>query len=633
MAELAPVLATCKNLKLRFSTQIVLDDAALTLHAGDKLGIVGRNGCGKSSFLKILAKVDAPDDGEVVWRSGLVVGYLPQDFELDDERTVIENVRDGARHILDLVEEFEQGEASESRLATLQNQIEAQNGWNLEPRIETAMKALSVAEGSRQVGELSGGERRRVALCRAIVGEPELLILDEPTNHLDAESIEWLEEFMKAYKGACVFVTHDRYFLDRVTNRMAELSGGRFYAHEGGYSEYLAAKAERQAIDANTEVRRQSFLRRELKWVKAGVQARRTKEQKRLDRFYETEAQDAPEEELDAQIIIPPAPKLGNVVVKLENVGINLGGKQLFQNLNLEFEAGTCTGVIGRNGLGKTTLIRIMMGLLEPDEGKVTIGQKTEFNYADQSRMVIDGSRSMIEEVGAGSDFVQFGTQKLHIRSYLSRFLFNDETVHARIDTLSGGEQNRVMLAKILHAGGNFLVLDEPTNDLDLATLRVLEEAILSFTGVVLVVSHDRYFLDRVSDRIMAFEGSGNVIIQEGNYSYYAEKRSKRRSKLQTSPTKAAEKKKPAREKKERPRKLTWKENKELEGIEPAILEAETRIEEIENLFASPDFYQNHGAEAEAMTKERDSLQKKLEELFARWEDLEKIRVAAESGD
>tara|TARA_R110002096_G_scaffold4493_14_gene20882 strand:- start:4202 stop:6094 length:1893 start_codon:yes stop_codon:yes gene_type:complete len=630
MAELAPVLATCKNLKLRFSTQIVLDDAALTLHAGDKLGIVGRNGCGKSSFLKILAKVDAPDDGEVAWRNGLVVGYLPQDFELDNDRTVIENVRDGARHILDLVEEFETGNASESRLATLQNQIEAQNGWSLEPRIETAMKALSVAGASRKVGELSGGERRRVALCRAIVGEPELLILDEPTNHLDAESIEWLEEFMKAYQGACVFVTHDRYFLDRVTNRMAELSGGRFYTHEGGYSEYLAGKAERQAIDANTEARRQSFLRRELKWVRAGVQARRTKEQSRLDRFYEAEGQDAPEEELNAQIIIPPAPKLGNVVVKLEKVGINLGGKQLFRGLNLDFEAGTCTGVIGRNGLGKTTLIRIMMGLLEPDEGQVTIGQKTEFNYADQNRMVIDGSRSMIEEVGAGSDFVQFGNQKLHIRSYLSRFLFNDETVHARIDTLSGGEQNRVMLAKILHAGGNFLILDEPTNDLDLATLRVLEEAILSFTGVVLVVSHDRYFLDRVSDRILAFEGDGQVILQEGNYSYYAEKRGERRNKLRSTGKQPA-KKKTSREKKDRPRKLTWSENKELEGIEPAILEAETRIEEIENLFAAPDFYQNHGSEAEAMTEERDTLQKKLEELFSRWEELEKVRVASEA--
>ncbi len=628
MAESGPVLATCQDLKLRFSNQIVLDEAALTIHAGDKLGVVGRNGCGKSSFLKILAKKDAPDDGTVAWRNGLVVGYLPQDFELDDERTVIENVQDGARHILDLVDEFEGGNVSENRLAELQNQIEAMDGWSLEPRIETAMKALSVAAANRRVSELSGGERRRVALCRAIVGEPELLILDEPTNHLDAESIEWLEEFMKAYRGACIFVTHDRYFLDRVANRMAELSGGRFFSHEGGYSDYLAAKEERQSMDANTEARRQSFLRRELKWVRAGVQARRTKEQTRLDRFFDTESQEAPEDEVDAQIIIPPAPKLGNIVVHLKNVSMELGGKSLFQGLNLDFTGGTCTGVIGRNGLGKTTLIRILMGTLQPDEGEVTIGQKTIFNYADQSRMAIDGSKSMIDEVGAGSEYVQFGTQRLHIRSYLTRFLFNDETVHARIDTLSGGEQNRVMLAKILHAGGNFLVLDEPTNDLDLATLRVLEEAILGFTGVVLVVSHDRYFLDRVADRILAFEGDGEVVIQEGNYSYYAEKRGQRRT--QKAPETPLKKKRELKKKPKRPRKLSWNEERELEGIEPAILEVETRVEAIDAMFNDPDFYDKHGADAEALAAERETLRSKLEALFARWEELEKIRVEAE---
>ena len=628
MAEPAPVLATCQGLKLRFSAQVVLDDAALTVHAGDKLGIVGRNGCGKSSFLKILAKVDAPDDGEVAWRSGLGVGYLPQDFELDDSRTVLENVCDGARHILDLVAEFEAGQVSENRLAELQNRIEALDGWNLEPRIESAMKALSVAEPGRPVAELSGGERRRVALCRAIVGEPELLILDEPTNHLDAESIEWLEQFMAAYRGACVFVTHDRYFLDRVANRMAELSGGRFFAHEGGYAGYLAAKAERQAIDANTEARRQSYLRRELKWVRAGVQARRTKEQKRLDRFHEAESRDAPEEEVNAQILIPPAPKLGNIVVSLENVAKSLGGTRLFSGLNLDFEPGTCTGVIGRNGLGKTTLIRILMGQMEPDEGQVTIGQKTQFNYADQSRLTIDGAKSMVEEIGGGSEFIQFGGQKLHVRSYLSRFLFAGETVHARIDTLSGGEQNRVVLAKILHAGGNFLILDEPTNDLDLATLRVLEEAILGFTGVALVVSHDRFFLDRIADRIVAFEGGGRVFIQEGNYSYYAEKRAERR--IPDSAEKPAKTPKIAKKKPGRPRNLSWKEERELEGIEPAILEAETRVAEIEAMFADPDFYQKHGNDAESLTAERDGLQAELESLFSRWEELEKIRKEAE---
>lgn len=630
MAERAPVLATCRELQLRFSAQTVLNGAALTIHAGDKLGIVGRNGCGKSSFLKILARAEQPDEGEVSWKQGLVPGYLPQDMTLDDDRTVLENIRDGARHILDLIDEFESGHATPARLADLQNKIEALDGWNLDPRIETDMKALNVPAPDRIVRDLSGGERRRVALCRALVGEPELLILDEPTNHLDTESIEWLEGYMKAYRGATVFVTHDRYFLDRVASRIAELDGGRFWSHEGGYADYLIAKEERQALDANTEVRRQKYLRRELEFVRAGVQARRTKEQKRVDRYYEVAAQEGPKEELDIQLVIPPPPKLGNIVVKLENVAMERGGKRLFRGIDLEFAGGTCTGIIGRNGLGKTTLLSILQGKLEPDEGKVTIGERTQFNYADQNRLVMDGSKNMLEEVGAGSDTVQFGSERIHIRSYLKRFLFTDETLHSRIDALSGGEQNRVMLAKILRVGGNFLILDEPTNDLDLATLRVLEEAILAFPGVVLVVSHDRFFLDRVADRIVAFEGDSRVVIQEGNYSYYVEKRKEQlaRSKpiASASPVAAAPSKDRARA--ERPRKMSWKEERELEGMEPEILRVEERLAEIETAFADPDFYKQH-AEADAMTKEQTELKAKLETLYARWEELEQIRAAS----
>lgn len=627
MSEPAPVLATCQDLQLRFSAQVVLNGAALTIHQGDKLGIVGRNGCGKSSFLKILAKVDAPDEGDVAWRQQLLVGYLPQDFELDDERSVEENVRDGARHILDLIDEYEGGQVSDARLTELQNKIDGFDGWSLDARVENAMRELSAPPADKRVGDLSGGEKRRVALCRALVGEPELLILDEPTNHLDAESIEWLENFLKTYRGACVFVTHDRYFLDRVATRIAELATGRFFAHEGGYADYLAAKAERQNIDSNTEAKRQSFLRRELNWVRAGVQARRTKERKRLDRYWDVADKEAPEQELEVELLIPPPPKLGNIVVNLEGVGMARGGKQLFSGLDLQFEAGSCTGVIGRNGVGKTTMLNIMMGLLEPDEGEVTIGQKTQFNYADQTRLAVDGSKSMIQEVGGGSDYVQFGNQKLHIRSYLSRFLFNDETVHAQIDTLSGGERNRVMLAKLLRHGGNFLVLDEPTNDLDLATLRVLEEAIDAFDGVTLIVSHDRYFLDRVADRIIAFEGDQKIVIQEGNYSYYAEKRAQRRSAAAGS-AKAPKtvKKKP---KADKPKKLSWKEERELESIEPTILETETRIEEIDAMFADADFYTNHGDQAEALNAERDELKSKADELYARWEELEAIREAS----
>jgi len=631
MADLGEVLASCQDLHLRYSRHVVLDGAALTCHAGDKLGIVGRNGCGKSSFLKILARIEEPDRGTVSLRSGVIIGYLPQDFELDDSATVLENVRGGARHILDWIEQFESGDLSGARLVEAQNRIEALHGWSLDARIETAMKALNTPPADKPVAGLSGGEKRRVALCRAIVGEPDLLLLDEPTNHLDTESIEWLEGFLQQYRGACVFVTHDRYFLDRVATRIAELDGGRFFSHQGRYQDYLAAKAERQAIEASTDARRQRFLRQELEWVRAGVQARRTKEQKRLDRYHELAAQEGPAKELDMQLIIPPAPKLGNVTVNAEGLGMTLGGKRLFSGLNLQFEAGTCTGIIGRNGLGKTTMLRALMGTLRPDEGTVVIGDRVQFNYADQNRLALDPNRSMVEEVGAGSEFVAFGGEKLHIVTYLKRFLFFDEQLHARIETLSGGERNRVMLAKLMRHGGNFLILDEPTNDLDLATLRVLEEAILGFEGVVVVVSHDRFFLDRVADRIIAFEGEGRVEVQEGNYSYYIEKRKERLARLAPAkPVAVAAEAKAEKRKAERPRKLTFKETREFEGIEPLILEKETGAEELEKLLADPEFYRERAAEAAKVHADLEALRTEIATLYARWDELETIRASAE---
>jgi ATP-binding cassette subfamily F protein uup len=632
MADPGEVLASCQDLQLRYSRHVVLDGASLTCHAGDKLGIVGRNGCGKSSFLKILGRIEQPDLGTVSLRGGLVIGYLPQDFELDESASVLGNVRDGARHILDWIERFEGGELSGDRLAEAQNRIEALHGWSLDARIETAMKALNTPPPDHPVKGLSGGEKRRVALCRAIVGEPDLLLLDEPTNHLDTESIEWLEGFLQSYRGACVFVTHDRYFLDRVATRIAELDGGRFFSHQGRYQDYLAAKAERQAIEAGTESRRQRFLRRELEWVRAGVQARRTKEQKRLDRYHEIAGREGPAKELDLQLIIPPAPKLGNITVNAEGLGMSLGGKPLFSGLDLQFEPGTCTGIIGRNGLGKTTLLRTLMGALPPGTGNVVIGERVQFNYADQNRLALDPTRSMVEEVGGGSEFVLFGGEKLHIVTYLKRYLFFDEQIHARIETLSGGERNRVMLAKLMRQGGNFLILDEPTNDLDLATLRVLEEAILGFSGVVIAVSHDRFFLDRVADRIIAFEGGGRVVVQEGNYSYYAEKRRERLARLApakpvdapVAPGDRAEKRKAGRL-----RKLTFKEARELEEIEPLILGKEAGAAELETLLADPAFYRDRAAEAAGLHADLESLRTEIAALYARWDELETIRSAS----
>ena len=619
-------LISATDLDLAYGDQIILESATLAVHEGDKVGLVGRNGCGKSSFLKILAGIEQPDGGKLARRNQLVVGYLSQEFTLREDTDVLSNIRDGAAHVLELIEKFESGSGGDHD--SLQNQIEAADGWNLDARIATAMESLGAPPPDRRVSELSGGEKRRVALCRAIISRPDLLILDEPTNHLDVESITWLEQYLISSSSACLFVTHDRYFLDRIANRIVELANGKFFSHQGSYNDFLEAKAIRQEQDQAREGKRQAFLRREIEWVRAGVKARTTKSRSRLDSFHEIEAQAAPEKELNMDLIIPPAPRLGNTIVDAKGIGVYLDDRWLFADLDLEFEPGTCTGVTGRNGLGKTTLLKTLMGDLEPTEGSVTIGKRTHFNYVDQARLQLDGSNSIIKEVGGDSEVVQFGPHTISIRSYLRRFLFEDERLNMRIDRLSGGEQSRVLLAKILHNGGNFLILDEPTNDLDLQTLRVLEEAILGFAGCVVVVSHDRYFLDRVCDRIIAFEGQGRVRSHVGNFSYYQEKVG-RRSQQPKGATRPDPPKLADRQAQEAPRKLKWKEERELEGMEETIGGVEARIAEVESNFADPEFYTTHASEIPSLEKELKELKSESDRLYARWEELEAIRIAS----
>jgi ATP-binding cassette subfamily F protein uup len=639
---LGAAVVSATQLRLSYGAQVILDEATLAVHERDKIGVVGRNGCGKSSFMKILAGEEQPDAGEISVKSGLVIGFLSQEFTLREDETVMENIRDGARWLLDAVERYETADdLSAAESEALLNRIEVADGWNFDNRAESLCRSLGAPDADRIVSELSGGEKRRVALCRALASNPDFLILDEPTNHLDAETIEWLEGFLKSFAGACLFVTHDRYFLERVATRIAELDGGKFFSHEGNYDDYLEAKAIRQEVAAQSEHKRQRFLRSELEWVRAGVKARGTKARSRLDKFYEVAEQDAPEEDLSMDLVLPPAPRFGNTVLDLEGVGAELGGKRLFSALSHQFEAGRCAGVVGRNGLGKTTLLRVLMGEMEPTEGKVTIGKRTKFNYVDQSRAQLNGENSILEEVSDGSDFVAFGGERLSVRGYLKRFLFSDERINERVDTLSGGERSRVMLAKILRTGGNFLILDEPTNDLDLATLRVLEEAIIAFQGTVLVVSHDRFFLDRVADQIVAFEGDGRVRFAEGNWSYYREKfppKAKAKAKsgggagtgarsASAASTKAGKAKNDAGE---RSRKLTWKEERELESIEPEMEKLEARVVEIETTLSDPDFYKTRAAEAEGLDAECQGLKQKIETMFARWEELEAVRVAGE---
>ncbi|MFT4641345.1 MAG: ATP-binding cassette subfamily F protein uup [Verrucomicrobiales bacterium] len=624
-----PALLSAHELLLSFGHQHVLDGATVAVYPGEKIGVVGRNGSGKTSLLRIIAGDEAPDAGQVSRRGGLVVGYLSQEFNMDDDRSLVDNVRDGAQAILTLIERYESGDASAAALEVLGNEIEIVDGWNLEQRIEILFQMLNLPPKDRLVRYLSGGEKRRVAMARALVAQPELLILDEPTNHLDTETINWLEDYLMSYRGACFFVTHDRYFLDRLATRIVEVADGKCFTHDGNYGDYLEAKHIRRQHDQNTEKKRQSFLRRELDWVRAGVKARTTKSRSRLDSFYEIKGKAAPTEELDVDLIIPEPPQLGNVIVEMKQAGIQLADQFLITGLDLAFEAGTCTGVVGRNGLGKTTLLKLLMGELEPTEGTVKIGKRTEFNYVDQSRVALDPNASVLEEVSDQSETVQLGKEQVSVRGYLQRFLFTDERINTRVELLSGGEKSRLMLAKILRRSGNVLILDEPTNDLDLPTLRLLEEALLAFSGCVIVVSHDRYFLDRVCDRIVAFEGAGQVHVSEGNYSYYLEKRTQREKAWKAQ---AAVNKDPAQKKRSgnRPPKLTWKEERELENMEETILEVEGEVERLAALLNDPEFYATRADEADQTHKDLDAKRQAVATLYDRWAELEAIQKAFE---
>jgi len=618
------------DVTVRYNDRAVLDAATLAIDEGQRIGLVGRNGCGKTTFLKLLAGLQAPDGGDVTRRRDLLVSYLAQDFLLDPALDVRANVRAGAKHVLDLIAEFESLPADSKRHEELEHRIQSLEGWTLDSRIATALSHLNCPAGDRKVTTLSGGEKRRVALARAIVSRPDFLMLDEPTNHLDPESIEWVAEFLQEFKGTFLVVTHDRYFLDRVVTRIVELCDGKFWWHDGNYTDYLLDKAERQAADAVVEHKRQMFLKKELDWVRTGPRAQRSKQKNRFERYYDTAAQAGPTVEEDMELVIPPPPQLGNRTVELTNLGMELGGRKLFSGFSFTFENGRRIGICGRNGLGKTTLLRILIGQLPPTEGTVKIGPLTKFNYVDQSRLQLNDERTVLDEASDGTEFVIWGESRISVRSYLKRFLFADDRIVTLVKKLSGGERSRLLLAKILKVGGNFLILDEPTNDLDLPTLRVLEEALIAFPGVVSVVSHDRYFLNRVCTDILAFEGDGRISHSVGDYDYYLEKKLKRET---DAPTRAEFKLSSTEPKPKpvKPRKLSFKEQRELEGMEVQIQTADAEIARIESLFASPDFHRTHATQTNQLMADLATTKDKLSQLYARWEELEALRAAAAS--
>lgn len=621
--KVSPVILSALELEVHFGEQVILDKASLSVHDGDRIGLVGRNGAGKSTFLKIISGLMPPDSGEVAKKKDLVIGFLSQDISLDDYKNVYDNILDGASLEIKLIKQYEETAFDATNKHQLEEKILQLDSWNLEKRINILIDSLDAPRPDRDITTLSGGEKRRVALCRALISKPDLLILDEPTNHLDTKSIEWLEDFLSNYKGTCIFVTHDRYFLDRIANRIVELSNGVFYSHQGNYTEYLINKAERQAIKEVEERKRQMFLKRELDWVRRGPKARRTKAKSRLDNYNEVASQDDFEVELDVDLIIPPADRLGKKVLEFKDVGMKLGERVLFKNFNFIFEPGRKIGVVGQNGVGKTTLLKIFLGNIVPTYGKLEVGETTLFNYVDQARLLLNDDDTVIKAIGDGSETVRFGKQQLSIWTYLRRFLFTDDRINTLVGRLSGGEKSRLTLAKILCNGGNFLMLDEPTNDLDLPTLRILEEALLAFDGCVVVVSHDRYFLNRICDGILALEGNEEIYYSEGGYDFYIEKKKKRQQDFKESKSKEFNEDSRLKNKQ---KKLSYKDALELDGIEEKIMQAEKEVENIEKIFSSPDFFEKHAANTNELNQNLETAKQKVKKLYDRWEELEILK-------
>ncbi len=625
---ISPVIISALELAVRFGEQVVLNGASLTIHQSDRIGLIGNNGSGKSTLVKIIAGEMEPDGGTISRRREIVTGYLSQEIRLDRGKSVYENILVGAHDVNEMLAEYESLPYTSTKRHDLESQIHLRDGWNLENRIESAMHSLNVPEKDRSIDTLSGGEKRRVALCKAIISRPDLLILDEPTNHLDTESIEWMEAFLVDYTGACLFVTHDRYFLDSIANRIVELSDGVCYSHDGNYDAFLLDKAERMSQMETEERKRNRFLIRELEWVRKGPRARRTKSKSRLENYFDTVERGGYEAPGEVDLVIPPPSPLGNKILDLKGVGLELGGRTLFRELDFNFDRTRKLGIIGRNGLGKTSLLKIILGELQPTTGHIELGERTRINYIDQSRIALNDENTVLKEIGEGNDWILFGEERMTVWKYLRRFLFTDDRINTRVEKLSGGERSRLLLARILKDGGNFLILDEPTNDLDLATLRVLEEGLIAFGGCVIAVSHDRYFLNRVCNGILAFEGDGIVRFSEGDYDYYQEKRAARHAAALSNEAGANihERVRAKTQTSERTKKLTWKETKELEAIEAEIMAAEEAVASIEAIFSSHDFYQNFGDQTTKLTQDLASAKTKVATLYTRWHELETLK-------
>jgi ATP-binding cassette subfamily F protein uup len=596
-------VVTVQDVHKHFGNRRVLAGVSFAVHERDRIGLIGANGSGKSTLLKMMvhragggAEPDPalePDAGMITWRRELALEYVAQEPRLAHDATIGEAlVREGVA----------------------------------EHEIHTVAAALQLPPQTARVGQLSIGELRRVALAHALLGRPDVLALDEPTNHLDARTVEWLENRLAAWRGALIVVTHDRYFLDRIATRIVELDRGKAFGYEGDYEAFLLAQTERLAVEAEHEHQRASFVRRELDWIRRRPKARTTKAKARIDRFDAAVAARPGAEDTRAAPLtleLPSGPRLGGTIVELAGVTRDLGGKQLFRELTLVMKPGDRIGIVGPNGAGKTTLVKTILGLELPDRGMVVLGANTRPAYLEQGRSELRDELTVLEEVGDGSDFVELSTGRVHVRTFLRMLAFPDSVADTTVGKLSGGERNRVQLARLLRRGGNLLVLDEPTNDLDLPTLAALEEGLRTFAGCALIVSHDRWFLDRVATAILAFEGDGAVALYEGSYTFYAERRLRPAETATATPAPApapTKKSEPAR-----PRRLTFKETRELAGMEQAIEAAEREVTELEAQLSDPTLFKDRGGEVHELIGKLELARGEVERLYARWQELDSI--------
>ena len=532
----------------------VLNNISLQFYQGAKIGIVGPNGAGKSTLIKVMAGIDTDYTGEAWAGENITVGYLEQEPQLDNSKTVLENVKDGARATADMVERFNQigmemaeedadFDALGAEMAELQDKIDAVDGWTLDNQLEIAMEALRCPPGDWAVDSLSGGERRRIALTRLLIQKPDILLLDEPTNHLDAESVEWLENHLKEYHGAVLMITHDRYFLDNVVGWILELDRGKYFPYEGNYSTYLEKKSQRLAQEDREATGRQKAINDELEWIRAGTKGRQTKSKARIKKFEELVASQENRGPGKAQIVIQVPERLGGKVIEAKNISKAFGDKVLFNDLSFLLPPGGIVGVIGPNGAGKSTLFKMITGQEQPDSGTIEIGSTVRLGYVDQSRDHLDPTKNVWEEISDGLDYMKVNGFDTSTRAYVGAFNFKGQDQQKNVGKLSGGERNRVNIAKMLKRGGNVLLLDEPTNDLDVETLGALEEAIENFAGCAVVISHDRFFLDRLATHILAFEGNSHVEWFEGNFEAYEEDKRRRLGDAADRPTALAYKK------------------------------------------------------------------------------------------